>query len=270
MPAWSFANVSSTVACILSRRRRLHISSGIWLFQILLWMLLNHIDAPLSPSYISSFIGNPLDAEHYYWLYYLSIFIQMTALLPILLIFDHFYIFYLTFSQSICNILQILTSEAFEENNKRFISTLQLAICHYQKVEKLVKQFNATFRWLFLVYKVVTLINFCILIFVPLRGYAIFSGVGFTAFFVSFLFFTWNIGTLLPSIGAVFKMSEEFKREWFKKLGNEDNYFRELKCCYKFGFEVGSFYLVHEGSILIFFSIATSYLIVLLQLDIKV
>lgn len=288
----------------------------IWTVLIMTWMFLNHLGSPSFPSYISSFIGNPLDPEKFGWLLYVSIAVQMWELIPMLLTFDHFYILGLTFSSSISRLVLFIT-EPFEsseeeielllresggdfgtsDKNKMFhvsnffqslppnenrictkiVTKLQLAVDHYIRIEKLVKEFNCVYGWVLCIYQGSILINFCILIFVPLRFSKLVPWTSLMVFFFAGLFFLFHIITLLSSMGAVLANSCEFQKNWERRLATvantmEVSQFFQLKAvlnsCGPFGFMTGSFYTINSGSVLVFFSIATSYLIVLLQLDI--
>lgn len=260
------------------------------------------------------------------WLLPISVLVQILALIPILVTFDHFYIVCLTFSNSISRIVILLTDpfqsseeeldqllrdcksddgvmsqsqlsdsetdpydkKIFEvskflhsiplDGNLQIIAKLQLAMQHYGMLEKLTKEFNRLHRWMLFLYQAVILVNFCILIFVPLRFSKIFPWTSLVVFFVSFLFFAFHLCTLLPSMGNVFGKSSDFRTVWERRLARVCHTIpfaqflqlkSELDSCLPFGFQTGTFYTLHPGSMLLFYSYATSYLIVLLQLDIR-
>jgi len=273
----------------------------IWSIGITALLLLNHIHVPNFPSYLSSYLGSTLDSEKYYWILYVSYATQVCALFPILLVFNHFHFLCFTFAQSMSIALDLICSpfvSNFIENEFRSSQVLSksklavdendlnwtLANCinQFQSLENLTEYFNKTYKWMFFLYKGIIMINLCILIFVPLRFSRLFPTISILVFFISAMFFVFHLTTVLPTMGKVWTGSLKFQKLWVKRLPsliNTDSDIEsiheflkvkgELEGCLPFGIDCGSFYTVTPVSVLVFFSISTSYLIVLLQLDIK-
>jgi hypothetical protein len=292
-------------------RRKSSIIISLWTASSMILIGFNHANNLGFPAYMTSYLGNPLDPEAFYWLIYVSFTIQIYGMSISILTFTHFHFICLGFSNSIGSALEYISFEAgsrsrptaadniflvaskstseIEWNSKEnnWISNLgvgpdpidiKTACAKFQMLKELVGSFNSIYRWMFIFYKTSILIQYCILFYVPMRYLSEVPFSSILIFIVSGLFFSIQLSSLLPAMAKVFSLSKAFKGTWLQSfpnltyVENSDQFYtlnmqmQILGKCTEFGFEAGRFYIVKSGTILTFFSIATSYLIVLLQL----
>lgn len=150
----------------------------------------------------------------------------------------------------------------------------------YQEMETLVVCYNQIFRSLIFIFKTIAVIQLCIYVYVPIRR-TDFLPVKVTfgsllIFLVLTLFFTIQVCLMIVPMGTIRARSQQIKRLLKSKLLKMSPYLKRTEVvdmkrgfsnCYQLGFESGWFYIIDKGTILTFFSIAASYLIILLQLD---
>ena len=158
---------------------------------------------------------------------------------------------------------------AVDQTKPLGVHNLEVALGKHEQIKDLIDTFNELFSWFLVLYKALSLIQVCTLIFVALRRITQ-SPSASAVFQTTAVSYVVRICVLLPSMGSVYKESVKFKDSWSKILPELDplNYTvkRRLKYCYPIGFRAGNFYHVTPTTVLTFFSITTTYLIVLLQL----
>jgi hypothetical protein len=144
---------------------------------------------------------------------------------------------------------------------------------NYRRVEFVVENLNNCFSGNFLAHQTLYLAMMCILIFVFLRSSdsnSIFTSLLFTTYSV---FFTLRICCVLPFMGKLGEDSEIFIYSWLEEIpkllrGGKPYETAEVKlhACRVLGINCGDYYDIQGSTILTFFSIVTTYLIILLQL----
>jgi len=151
----------------------------------------------------------------------------------------------------------------------------QSSFRYYSKLNDLVSGFNSIFGNLLVGIKLVALIAICLLLYVPIRHP---SGTPIAiAHFTSLLVVVIKVGSSLMPMGAVQKESNSFKDSWIYSLGNNlimnsdwNQNSWKIAPFFHFvspiSFRGGSFYDIQPSTILTFFSVATTYIIVVLQI----
>jgi len=183
------------------------------------------------------------------------------------------------FSNWVQHSLQILSHKSnWDAEYEPDVFTLcpQTSFRYYSKLNDLVSSFNSIFGNLLVGMKLVSLIAICLLLYVPFRHP---SGIPEAIVHFSILLLVViKLGSSLLSMGSVQKESNSLKGSWIHSLGN--SYIRNrdrrdqnsLKMAHFFHFIPpisfcgGYFYDVQPSTILTFFSVATTYIIVVLQI----
>lgn len=144
---------------------------------------------------------------------------------------------------------------------------------NYRRVEFVVENINECFSGSFLAHQTLYLAMMCILIFVFLRSSESTSLITSIFFSTYSIFFTLRICCLLPFLGKLGEDSEIFIYSWLEEIpkllrGGKPYETAEVKlhACRILGINCGDYYDIQGSTILTFFSIVTTYLIILLQL----
>jgi len=157
-----------------------------------------------------------------------------------------------------------------------FEVSLTAALRFYSKLNDLVSGFNSIYGNLLVGIKLLSLIAICFLLYVPIRHS---TGIAFSiAIFLIFSVILIKLSSYIMSMGSVYTESANFKRSWIYSLGNNHlrhkngkPYFQKLCGMVHFhllppiSFCSGPFYDIQPSTILTFLSIATTYIIVALQ-----
>lgn len=145
-------------------------------------------------------------------------------------------------------------------------------------------QYNDIFSGLLFVCKAGILLQLVVGSYVPLKRMYSLPFTSLMIFGAVVIHSSVQVVVVLTEMGGVYKASVEFKNGLVRGLGRGDLWGDEdfgvecvsrvyrLRClvdgCSEFGFRCGGCYVVKSGTILTFFSIVTSYLIVMFQLQI--
>lgn len=200
----------------------------------------------------------------------------------------------LIFASSVTNSIKIiLPTPNLAEFGKEIEA--EIALKFYRRLDQLVQEFCSIFKWPLFIYKATILMLLCLRNHVLLRLFSgassilsgtnnNFAGTKFLCFYIPEII---KICFLLTQMGNVQAESESFRNKWKNSLWDSDNddnegeYYWKVhqfsnrralirnkikELCHPFGFQCGSFYFLQPWTILTFFSVATTYLIVLLQL----
>jgi len=146
----------------------------------------------------------------------------------------------------------------------------------YSKLDHLVTSFNAIFGNLLIGIKFSSLVSICLLLYVPIRHPVDMPmALGHFTLMLAVLV---KVGPLITSMGDVQTESINFKKSWIHALGNnhtrngdeigmEDVSQEMAPFSYvpPIFFNGGPFYDIHSYTILTFFSIVTTYIIVVLH-----
>ena len=178
------------------------------------------------------------------------------------------------------------------------ITSNQLTFCleMYDKLSLLVRSYNSLFAYLLFYLKAMILVMLCALIYVPLRfkikQNTSISTLALLIFFGLAYSLTRRLVLLLNSMGNVYQKSLSFKASWvnhvfpFPRLAfpvaetdyavfesaasilKRQNQLHKdlLQLCPPIRFKCAAFYDISPNTLLTFFSIMTTYLIVLLQI----
>ena len=144
---------------------------------------------------------------------------------------------------------------------------------NYRRVEFVVENINDCFSGTFLAHQTMYLSMMCILIFVFLRSSDTNTLITTIFFSTLSIFFTLRICCLLPFLGRMGEDSEIFIYSWLEEIpkllrGGKPYETAEVKlhACRVLGINCGDYYDIQGSTVLTFFSIVTTYLIILLQL----
>lgn len=177
---------------------------------------------------------------------------------------------------SIC-ILQVEEyGEEFESNQKscerfdQFLSNLNV----YMRLDSLVTRFNTLYGNELLRLKAIALVAFCFLFYTPVRQPHLINCVSVAIFLNLTGFLLQKMVQVLMQMGRVQKESLKFRGSWMQNLSvghpmsEKWRYYwiQVLNSTPTIAFTAGSYYSIKSSTILTFFSIATSYVIVALQI----
>jgi len=182
--------------------------------------------------------------------------------------------------------LQAITEHSakliIEQDNQTRVKMVESAVEKFEHIRALLNDYNGIFRWLLLFCKGILLIQITIMAYIPLKGKnALKLPISSTLiFFALTLHYGTQVIMLLYEMGRVLKVSRQFPELWMRNLqvsqavvvGGSDSTLASLKMlldtCSPYGFECAECYLVDTNTVLTYFYIVTSYLIVLFQLQI--
>jgi hypothetical protein len=260
---------------------------GIWMLFGAAFIGMTQWTTPEFPAFLSYYINNPLDEAQFWWLFPVGFAFQQFNLIVILLAFSHFHVLFIQLADSIVMGLKLITCNEgsitgihFIEKDKVFSASIRTTILDYTGqfciLDRFIKMANRLLGWPLFFYKTTVSVNFAILMFVPLRFINESNFLSLVIFFWSGLFFAMHMWILLTTLGNVLEESKKFRESWMKALPDlyvlnrsqdSGETYNFLRRCVPFGFRCGSFYLVQPGTILTWFSVTLSYLIILFQLN---
>lgn len=207
-------------------------------------------------------------------------------------------VFFISFAQSISNCLQILTYPAEQwigcecltcnvadnlhdinsgscaktscAKGWKVLEKLDKRLSYYHELSILVKSFNRIFCWPISLYKVLTMLRLCCYVYVLLK-HADYSFYGLLIFPYAALSLIIKFGIILMTLGNVPFMSKQFLKYWIRVVVQLERIpfsalERKLARVSKFGFMCGNFYIIRPHTVLTFFSVTLTYVIILLQL----
>lgn len=237
---------------------------------------------PRHPAYIYSLLKKPRESP---LLLITSVLFHELGFTVLWGTFFLFEIIAIGFPNSVAKCLEILTlRNQAELQFEAKIKELTICLQFYDKFHSLVQKFNELFADLLFVVKAMFMILLCILVYIPLRishlltvpmvAYSIFA-------FISYVLIR-RISLILTSMGKVYEGSKAFKTTWSSgfprpdpnekhrispALARQNDRNKErLIFLSRIRFRCGDFYHIQPRTILTFFSITTTYIIVLLQL----
>jgi len=144
----------------------------------------------------------------------------------------------------------------------------------YEQLEKLVQDFNAIFAWPIVTYKAVIMLRMCGYSYILLKHPSTSGYLGYLIFPYALIILVSKVGIFLSAAGYVIHNTSMFLRVWKKRVmtlnSNEDLEIlmleRRLKGLSPFGIACGNFYFIQRHTLLTFYSITLTYLIIMLQL----
>ena len=155
------------------------------------------------------------------------------------------------------------------------VESIDEAVQKYHKLETLTQNYNELFQNLVFFDQLFTSIVLCQTMYVTLNQMEISSTAGWLIFAFTSVYCGTTTGILLSACGSVLELSTKFTHSWlqyFSVLADSVQYDElhrmklKLKNCLPFGFSSGRYYTIGPGTVLTFFSIMSSYLIILFQL----
>ena len=166
--------------------------------------------------------------------------------------------------------------QTHQKSNFMYETTIRYDSCieNYRRVQLLVQQFNALFSNVLFILKAMNLINLCVLLYIPLQEGSHKSAATNVMLFVGSVSIIHKLYLVLNGMTSVYKESIEFRQSWVKALPylsqapstmsllNRD----KLKFLSPIKFQSGIFYDILPNTLLSFFSITTTYIIVLQQI----
>lgn len=217
-----------------------------------------------------------LDTNQEIWWLLIFSYVEASCFLAFLLLSNGAFNFATTvISSSLNNFLKTIIPVEVAENRNRCSVSLsaefEYALEMYDKIQAFVKKFNAVLCRPLLFTKGMTLFIICSLIYVPIRlsGYIDFESLlVFIAAAIACLF---RVSRFMLSMGTTHQRSVEFKECWIEvfrptSLSDFGNTERALLRTYSnIQFRCGDLYGITSNTILTYLSVATSYIIVVLQ-----
>lgn len=159
------------------------------------------------------------------------------------------------------------------------LNTFEDSVEKFERLNSLVILFNKIFAWPMVVFKTFTMVRLCCYVYVILKhpqAQTAFPATVATQFQLCVVFpyavfaTCFKFGLSLTALGEVYSHSVKFLHCWKKLLMllNQQPNWRErlLKSCSRFGFHCGNLYTIRPQTILTFYSVTLTYLIILLQL----
>lgn len=166
-------------------------------------------------------------------------------------------------------------------------------IVFYQKLASIIADFNELFSTLISHVLGGTLVVCCVFAYVPLRHWKSTPISGMLFYIFSFFSLFLILSQFYPVLGMAYVRSIEFQRSWLtwlssersKQFGkNNDDGNRKCGCkceenqefhrlklrleaCYPIGFKCGEYFIMRPSTMLTFFSVISTYLIIMLQFD---
>jgi hypothetical protein len=239
-------------------------------------MGLNIAMMPRMPVYLYSGLTNP--EEDVFWLRCLCFAYNCLTFGTFLISESQGEFFFAIFSSSVSNVLTVLTTPTEIDNLFEIVSpaevleAIQDSIYRYERLSLLMKKFNRTFSWTVFIYKAFTLSRTCCYVYVLLKLRDKTDSTSLLAIPYGVLALSARIILNLTSFGRVQILSERFKTAWTKVVLGMDPYSvvriceRKLQGCTNFGVFCGNFYMIYPRTILTFYSVTMTYLIIFLQL----
>lgn len=181
--------------------------------------------------------------------------------------------------------------------SERLLSFVESTVDKYEHIRSLMTEYNGTLSKMLLFFKGMFLVHMTLMSYFPLQKEKLLPRGSTTILVVVVIHYVVKVTELLSRMGAVYKTSKQFREVWmtnlrkvnfgeFRDTGRNQGQIENgkgsqrrgivnivkmkliLDTCTPFGFDVGGCYVVKPGTILTFFSIITSYLIIMLQLQI--
>ena len=149
-------------------------------------------------------------------------------------------------------------------SNNRVKSTIfEFNMNRYEDLNNLMNQFNECFGYLYLLIKIFALFNIYFYVFCVLR-YKNYPGL-FVYFYIAVIH-AGRVLYLLPFLAAAYTESVQFKNSWSKSLKHlTDLQKNQMASIQPLGVKVGNLYVIIPSTVLTFFSVMTTHIIVLLQ-----
>jgi len=146
----------------------------------------------------------------------------------------------------------------------------------FEHIRELMNEYNGIFKGLFLFFKGILILQITIMAYLPVKRMYVLPFSSTAIFFALTVHYVAQIVMVLCETGRVYQVCRQFQDSWMRNLQKSGlcatdtgyNLKMLLETCSPFGFDVGGCYVVETRTVLTFFSIITSYLIVLLQLQI--
>lgn len=145
----------------------------------------------------------------------------------------------------------------------------------YITLNRLVLHMNSLFGNLFLVLKFIFIVCFCMLVYLPIRGGREVEFIVIGTFFALKLVLVQKVSMTLMATGQVHQAAVEFKQTWRNFLSKDvSRGFHDSRTVstklFEYGptiaFRVASLYDIQTSTLLTFFSVTTTYVIVALQI----
>ncbi|CAL8072770.1 unnamed protein product [Orchesella dallaii] len=176
--------------------------------------------------------------------------------------------------------LEALTKESskliLKTDVKVKVRLVEDTVGKFEHIRGLMNEYNGIFKGLFLFFKGILILQITIMAYIPVKRLYVVPFSSIMIFFALTLHYVAQIVMVLCEAGRVFHASRMFQDNWMRNLQKSGlcvtdtglNLKMLLETCTPFGFDCGGCYVVDTRTVLTFFSIITSYLIVLLQLQI--
>jgi hypothetical protein len=155
----------------------------------------------------------------------------------------------------------------------QILDQLEKSLDQYEKLEALISEFNKIFSWPIIMYKSSAIVKMCSYAYIILK-HSDSSGMwGYLIFPYALVILSSKVGIILSSFGSVEHQTELYFKSWKRIICELDQHDylvqkleRRLQGCTKFGITCGNFYTVYPHTILTFYSVTLTYLIIMLQL----
>lgn len=197
----------------------------------------------------------------------------------------HLIIGSLNFSRVLDGCLDIISFHGAPKmySNQQFLSELDKSLRYFEKLSKLMDADNEMFAWIVFSQFGGYLFLGCIIAYTPLQYWTVVPKLSLLMYI--FIFVTWIIilCRLFPGMGSVYDKSIVFIESWtagmaysqedlfLTEVTSNKKYFKLLKfrlaSCVPFGVKCGDFFIIRKSTMLTFFSVISTYLLIMLQFD---
>lgn len=250
-------------------------------------MAMKHIGEPGFPAFLYNILPST-QADRMYFIV-LSFLAQAIFHIYAWALGVHLIVGSLNFCRSVGGCLDIISfqSNKFDKtqlSSTEFLSGLDKSLKYFKKLGELTDQENAIFAWTVFSQFGGYLGISCIMAFMPLQYWSVVPKLSLLMYIFIFATLMVILCLVFPVMGSVYDESILYVKSWTKglayskedlflsELSREDKkYFKLLKfrlrACDPFGVKCGDFFIIRKSTMLTFFSVISTYLIIMLQFD---
>jgi len=243
------------------------------LVTVLMAFVLTDTNGRKDPAYLYSLVDDA-DTE-IPWLFVISVMDGLFAVHSIWPSYFAFDLFAEGFPKSALNCLKLISNSSRTEKNINFTAwvfqatreesqSLLNALRMYSELENLVEEFNSIFSRILFWVQVISVSALCGTFYACLKPHDGFHIFSITIFVMCAIAAFGRQIRVLGAMGKVCKQSARFKRSWLATFSAMQNF--RLQNLSPIQFQIGGYYGVTSSTVLTLFSVATTYIIVLLQL----
>lgn len=264
---------------VVRHTREFHrIRRNIFVFSIIASAVIGmkHLQEPRSPVFLYSLL--PSHFENWVLLG------CSVAFHAAIMVYDLFFTVQLVAGcMNICRIfescLTLMVSPDKDKSGFELLLEMDDALGYNKRLGELMDGANKIYAWLIALQMGGYSVLCCIVAFLPIHYWNSTSPLGLLGYVFLFIAVIFIFCRVFPEMGSVYDASKSFKIAWLRELAysrdalrlvvEHEKYFKLLrlrvKSCVEFGFKCGNFVFIKTSTMLSFFSVISTYLIILLQ-----